>query len=115
MATQTGALHKAGNSNGNGSGGSSGGRRSPLSSSVQVWSVDHRGLSHELMGGGRGGKNGNGGDGGCVTKMVMNGQGTTLVTGSTDGVVRMYDIDTHQEIHAFNAHMDGGVESHLHG
>jgi len=104
MAAQTGALHKAGNSNGNGSGGSSGGRRSPLSSSVQVWSVDHRGLSHELMNNSNGGN----GDGGCVTKMVMNGQGTTLVTGSTDGVVRMYDIDTHQEIHAFNAHMDGG-------
>ena len=68
-------------------------------SSVQLWRVDHRDLSHELI---------SDDSNGCVTKIVMNNNGTSLVTGSTDGIVRIYDIQTHTKIHSFNAHMDGG-------
>ena len=82
------------------------GTSAPLSS-VQLWSVDHRGLSHDLMTSGGSGSGGTG-SGGCVTKIAMNGQGTTLVTGSTDGVVRMYNCETQQQVHAFDAHMEGG-------
>ena len=39
----------------------------------------------------------------------MDGSGALLVTGSTDGIVRMYDTATNQKIRQFNAHMEGGV------
>ena len=71
------------------------------SSSVQLWSIDHRGANHELIS--------EKDDGGEVTKIVMDNTGTFLVSGSTDGIVRVYDMETHKKVRQFNAHMEGGV------
>jgi WD40 repeat protein len=77
---------------------SSSSNRSTLSS-VQLWSLEHHsGVNHELI---------NDGDSGRVTKIVMNRRGNLLATGSDDGRVRLYDIETKKKLIDFEAHNDG--------